>query len=801
MMTSPVAEKPSDNTPRGPLRALYDWVTGTTPTPDPSPGPAKAHQGAALPARIGHYAVARKLGEGGMGVVYEARDERLERTVAVKTMSSVAKDETARKRFWREARAAASVNHPNVCHIYEIGEQGDELFIAMELLEGEALADRLRRGPLSVSETVPIGLGMLAALQALHARGIVHRDLKPSNVFVTPHGVKLLDFGLARPSDPELAQSLNSAAGLTRTGMMVGTPRYMAPEQVTGDDVDPRCDLFAAGAILFEMLAGRPAFGGRNLVEILHATLYEQPAALTGSPAVAAVDRVIRRALAKRPADRWASADAMAEELGGVRGTPGEETPALARALTRLVVLPFRVLRPDPETDFLAFSLPDAIATSLSAFGSLIVRSSATAARFAGETPDLKALAADADVDRVVMGTLLRSGDQLRAVAQLVEAPAGTLLTSHTVQSSLGDLFRLQDDIVRRVVQALSLPLAGGGESPAPDAPRNPRAYELYLRANELGRTYEGLPRARDLYLSCLELDPAFAPAWARLGRCHRVIGKFIEASPDSDARAEEALRRALELNPRLSVAHKFYAQLEADMGQASRALVRLLGEAGRHGNDPELFAGLVHVLRYCGLYEQSMAAHEEARRLDPNVPTSFEQTVLMTGDIERLLAVEPPPLVAGVDSGIRVIGLGLAGRLDEARRELADMRKGVGGSGIAAFGLWTDYLTAWLDRRPADMVAGIFGLSALKIQEDPEAMFQEGWLLCDAGAHAEGLPHLQQAVAKGYYVVPTLASLPHFDALREHPAFQTLLADAEAGQERALLAFREAGGERLLGR
>ena len=201
----------------------------------------------------------------------------------------------------------------------------------------------------------------------------------------------------------------------------------MAPEQLTGEPVDARSDLFATGAFLFEMLAGRPAFGGRTVVDILHATLHEQPPALTGSPAVAAVDRVIRRALAKRPAERPASADTMAEELRAVRGVDGDDTATLAQALTRLVVLPFRVLRPDPETDFLAFSLPDAIATSLSGIGSLIVRSSATAARFAGEAPDLKALSAEADVDRVVMGTLLRSGNQLRAAAQLVEAPGGTI--------------------------------------------------------------------------------------------------------------------------------------------------------------------------------------------------------------------------------------------------------------------------------------------------------------------------------------------------------------------------------------
>ena len=801
MIEGPVAEKPLDNTPRGRLRALYDWmVTRAAPSPpsDPSLAPTPPPD-EAVPDRIGHYAIARKLGQGGMGVVYAARDERLERTVAVKTMSSLAHDETARKRFWREARAAASVNHPNVCHIYEIGEHGDELFIAMELLEGESLAERLRHGPLSVAETVPIGLGILAALGALHARGIVHRDLKPSNVFLTRHGVKLLDFGLARPSDPELARSLSSATELTRTGMLVGTPRYMAPEQVTGDDLDARTDLFATGAILFEMLAGRPAFAGANVVEILHATLHEQPPALVGSPAIAAADRVIHQALAKRPAERPASAEAMAEELRAAAGIDGGETPALARALTRLVVLPFRVLRPDPETDFLAYSLPEAIATSMAGIGSLIVRSSATAARFGGETPDLKALAAEADVDRVVMGTLLRAGDQLRAAAQLVEAPGGTLLTSHTVQAPLGDLFRLQDDIARRVVEALSLPLGGSGVSPFPDTPHNARAYELYLRGNEMARTYDGLSRARDLYERCLELDPSFAPAWAYLGRCHRVIGKYVEPSPDSEARAEEAFRRALEINPRLSVAHKLYAHLESDIGQAQRAIVRLLGQATRHGNDPELFSGLVHACRYCGLFEQSIAAHQEARRLDPNVPTSVEQTTLMTGDLERLMAIEPSLVVAGADDGIRVIGLGLAGRREDARRALEAMRRT---TRIATFNSWAQYLMAWIDKRAADMWSNNMSeLGGLKIRDDPEAIFQEGWLLCDVGEHQRGLGFLRRAVEKGYFVAPTLTGSRHFDALRGDPGFEEVLAMAEAGRDRALAAFREAGGERLLGR
>jgi eukaryotic-like serine/threonine-protein kinase len=385
-----------------------------------------------------------------------------------------------------------------------------------------------------------------------------------------------------------------------------------------------------------------------------------------------------------------------------------------------------------------------------------------------------------------------------RCCGPLVDAPGGTLLTSHTVQAPLGDLFGLQDDIAHRVADALSLPLAGV-TPPSSDRPADAHAYQLYLRGNELARTYDGVLAARDLYQQCLERDPRFAPAWARLGRCHRVVGKYIDPDPGSDARAEDAFRRALALNPRLSLAHKFYANLEADIGQASGALRRLLGEAALHGNDPELFAGLVHACRYCGLYEQSIAAHAEARRLDPNVTTSVEQTLLMAGDVDAMLAMQAPKLIAGADDGIRVIALGLAGRRDEARVRLAAMRES---SRIPLFVGWMDYIAAWLDGSARNVSEEIerAGLGVLKIQDDPEAIFQEGWMSCDVGQHARGLADLERAVAKGYFVAPTLTRWPQFDALRGEPRFQALLASAEAGRARALQAFRDAGGERLLG-
>jgi tetratricopeptide (TPR) repeat protein len=425
-----------------------------------------------------------------------------------------------------------------------------------------------------------------------------------------------------------------------------------------------------------------------------------------------------------------------------------------------------------------------------------VVRSSATAARFAGDTPDLKVLAAEADVDRVVIGTLMRAGDEVRVNAQLVEAPTGTLLTSQSIHAPLGDLFTLQDDLTQRVVEALSPPLSTERMAAHGNPPPNPRAYELYLRANELERSYATLGKARDLYLHALELDANFAPAWAHLGRCHRVIGKFVEGSSDSELNAENALRRALAIDPDLSVTHKFYAALEADMGVAEGAVVRLVREATRRGNDPELFAGLVHALRYCGLFEESVTAHDEARRLDPNVSTSLEGTLLLTGDLQRLLAFEHTD-PGGGDEGIRIMGLGLAERRDEARELLVSLRDKLR---IPALQAWTHYLLAWLDRRPHDLRTHATEFSGLKIHDDPEAIFLQGWLACDAGAGEMGLTYLQRAIAKGYSPVATLTQARQFDDMRHLPAFASLLSDAEAGRRRARTAFREAGGQRLLG-
>src|SRR5215471_9893034 len=239
----------------------------------------------ALPERIGPYTITGKLGEGGMGVVYRANDTRLNRPVALKMILDSGDDEDSRKRFLREAQAAARVTHPNICRLYDIGELDGRPFLVMELLEGESISERLQRGPLPLEEALQVMLDILSALAALHRSSIVHRDLKPSNVFLSTQGVKLLDFGLAKPFvSPSGGEGLTRSE-LTERGLIAGTPRYASPEQVTGKPVDARSDLFATAAILFEMLAGKPGFAGDSAIEIFHAILYEPPPALGGSPA------------------------------------------------------------------------------------------------------------------------------------------------------------------------------------------------------------------------------------------------------------------------------------------------------------------------------------------------------------------------------------------------------------------------------------------------------------------------------------------------------------------------------------
>jgi TolB-like protein/tRNA A-37 threonylcarbamoyl transferase component Bud32 len=744
--------------------------------------------------RLGKYEIVSSLGAGGMGEVYRALDSRLEREVAIKVLRAGATDQETQARLWREARAAASVSHPGICQIYDVGETADQLFIVMELLTGESLGSRLQDGPLPLPEAGAIGLGMLAALSALHSRQIVHRDLKPTNVFLTDSGVKLLDFGLARSRDSSRGQDLT----LTRTGVVTGTPRYMAPEQWADATLDPRMDLFAAGAMLFEMLAGRPAFPGDDLMQVYHAVMSGQPPALTGSSAIAAVDAVIHRALEKRPADRYQTADAMAHALRGaltVATVSSTSSQAAARPTTRLMAVPFRLLRPDPEVDFLTIGLPDAILGSLAGIPSLVVRSTLAASGFAAaEAPDLRKIAADAGVDVVLYGTLLRAGGQIRVTAQLLDAVSGTILWSKTVQLALQDIFQVQDELARAIVESLAIPLSSKDQTRTRrDMPVSARAYEFYLRGNQLAYDSSMFPVAGEMYRSALAEDPDYAPAWARLGRIYRLLAKYGgEHVEDHRQKAEHAFQRALELNPDLSVAHNLFTYFEVEsLGRAKEAMARLLERARSQPADPELFAGLVQACRFCGLLDESLAADRHARRLDPAIRTSVMYTHFMKGDWERAIASDADDLRWVTNWSLPLVGQ--PGQAVESYRQVeqrplpAMVRLLVAGSRLVLEG-------------KRDEAIRTFRQSGAGRIRDPEANYFQARALAQIGEIDAALTMLGEVIDTGFTCPTILERDPHLEPLRGDRRFDALADRARARSLEARDVFTRLGGDALLG-
>ena len=461
------------------------------------------------------------------------------------------------------------------------------------------------------------------------------------------------------------------------------------------------------------------------------------------------------------------------------------------QARKRLVVLPFRMLKPDADLDFLGFSLPDALTTELSAIDSLIVRSSLVAAKFAGETPDLARIAREAQVDFVVSGTILRLGAEVRVSAQLSDAVAGTLLWSHTAHSSINDLFQLQDTLTTRIAASLSEPLSGPAQGRLRrDVPATPKAYELYLRGNEVSPFVFARDKsiaARDFYLQSLEEDPSYAPTWARLARTYRLLGKYgADDTAANMQRADDALRQALRLNPDLSIAHNLFAQIEVDRGDAPAAMVRLLERLRQRGPNAELYAGLVHACRFCGLFEESIAAHHRAVALDPTTQTGVMHAYFALRRWEDVVAVS-----AHVRGYVLALSLAELGRRDEAFAVFADLEKR---------GPLHDFMLAGRELIAGNATESIAAMTrALASLRDPESMHYGGRHFAHLGEEGMALDVLEGAIDGGYYGVTPLTIDPWLDRLRAEPRFKALLARARERNAAAAAAFTASRGPQLL--
>lgn len=469
--------------------------------------------------------------------------------------------------------------------------------------------------------------------------------------------------------------------------------------------------------------------------------------------------------------------------------------PDKAAPLTRLIVLPFHQLREDSDTAYLAYSLPDAVTCSLSGLESLIVRSSLVASRYAGPSADTHAIGAETDVDMIVTGTLLRAGSGVRVHTQLTEVASGTLLWSHTAQAPVGDLFELQDELAHRIVESLSAPLTARDRARlASNVPASKAAYDFFLRGNQLSVDPRQWDVARDLYERCVAEDARFAPAWARLGRLYHMQTKYIEPGRGSTigaapglSRAEAAFKKALELDPDLPLAHKLYAHLEADLGRAHDAMVRLLGCA--RTADAELMAGLVTACRYCGLLDASVAAHRRARQLDSRIATSVMHTWFMQGDWASLAKVSVADFPYIVPLALMELGRGdealpvlreVEGRIPTRRRHVVTAAR------------------VLLEGRTADSVAAIQAMLSPDFR-DPEGRFYVARHVARYGDADQAIAQLEGIIADGFFCNPVIARDTWFDALRGKPAFKTLLAHCETKHRAAVQAFERLNGASLL--
>ena len=739
----------------------------------------------AVPERIGHYRILAKIGEGGMGVVYVAEDDRLGRRVALKLLRHDSSDPRGRERLVREARVAAALSDPRLCQVFELGEWDGHPFIAMELIAGTSLAARLSAGPIVPAEAIQIAVQVAEALQVLHAHGVVHRDLKPSNIFLTGASVKVLDFGLAR----SFTMDGTTAPPVTRTGTIVGTPQYAAPEQLAGTSVDGRADLFSLAVILFEMIAGRPPFGGQTIAALIHSVLFDAPPALAGSPAVIALDRVVHRALAKRADDRFPDAASLIADLRRLLPFFGDDHVAEIRRVLRLAVLPFRLLKPDSEIDYLPASVADVLASSLSGMESLVVRSNLASARYANTRPDLNVLASELAADVILTGSILRVKDRLRVSVELVSVPAGDVLLADTMQVAVDDVFDLLESLASRVVAAL--PLTDQDQSRRPGSrSSSTKAFDLYLHGMQLRMETSSWKQARACFQQSVDIDDSFAPAWAERGRLDRVLGKYED--PDQLKQAESALMHALELDPDNAAAQYYFAQLEIDLGRVDAALARLLRRVRERRVEPQIHAALVHACRYGGLLEASVAAHRRAQRLDPQISTSILHTYYMQGAFE-LAAQEAHRSSDPVESR----ALAALGRdreaIETARREEERF------AAMPLLRSFSSALRAALEQREDEALEALQAFDAFGFN-DGEGLFYVAEIYARLGFIDRAMAILERTVGEGFLCVPAYESNPVLARVREHERWHALIDRARSRQQSIIETFTRAGGPTLLG-
>ena len=508
---------------------------------------------------ISHYKILEKLGEGGMGVVYKAEDTKLKRIVALKFLSPMISDAKARKRFIREAQAASSLEHPNICSIHEIDETPEgRMFIVMPCYEGETLQAKIERGPMKLEEACDIASQVASGLSKAHEKGIVHRDIKPGNIFVTNDGLaKIVDFGLAK---------LSGRTKLTKTGTAPGTVAYMSPEQLKGEDVDQRSDIWALGVVLYEMITGETPFRGDFEQARMYSILNEEPAPVAdlraGVPTQ--LGRIIDLALAKMPEERYESARAFLADLksleNDITSVISERRLSEVRRRPSVAVLPFVNLSADKEQEYFCDGISEEILNALTHVAGLRVVARTSAFAFKGQQVDVREIGRKLNVEAILEGSVRKAGVRLRVTVQLVSVADGYHLWSEKYDRDMEDIFAIQDEIGLAVADKLKVGLLG--EEKTAILKRHTidlEAYNLYLKGVYFHRKYtaDGFNKAIDNFEKALKRDPGYALAYYGLTEVFYAATYFGNMAPnEAYPRAKSYVKKALEIDNTLGEAH-----------------------------------------------------------------------------------------------------------------------------------------------------------------------------------------------------------------------------------------------------
>ncbi|HEV2396900.1 MAG TPA: protein kinase [Candidatus Sulfotelmatobacter sp.] len=779
--------------------------------------------------QVSHYRILGKLGGGGMGVVYEAEDLKLGRHVALKFIpENLTGDPKSMERFTREARAASLLNHPNICTIHGIEDNNGHPFIVMEKLEGESLKQHIAGHPMNVDEVLEVGVQVADALVASHAKNIVHRDIKPANIFLTPSGVKVLDFGLAK-----LVHNLGSEddAGadnsLTAVGVIPGTAVYMSPEQARSEMVDARSDLFSFGVVLYEMATGKKPFTGANSLVTLDAVLHSKPIPPHDvNPKVPIeLEGIIGKAMEKDRSHRYQSAAEMKSDLvllkrenesGQLKS--GSHTAKLRAATktfgrnTRLqtylligtaallitvvaavgawwykhreianaeqrnaiAVLPLQNMNGDFNVDYLRFALADELSSVLTYARTLEVRPSTVTRRFVEPDLDPKKVGQQLHVGRILTGSFRKQGDQLIVTLEAIDVPTDRLLWQTTVTEKADNLIGLQEQLTAQVQHGL-LPILGGGAGAteaSASRPKNQQAYDFYLRSVAVPHDPAPNKEAIKMLEWAVGIDPTYAPAWEALGQRDYFDSLYGGGGEKMFQRSNSDYERALSLDPNRMMAASSLITNRVERGELGRAYDAATDLVRRLPQSADAHFALAYVFRYAGMLDKSTEQCNAARQLDPGNFTfrSCAWSFLEMGKTDR--AMDFVHLDAGSEWAAWVTPyIYLAeGNVHDAHEAARNMGK--------ASSYHRELMEACTaPQRPADLPKIVRETeSSVMMEPDAEAWYHIGSLMAACGQNEPALRLLKAAVQQNYCAYGALLDDPLLKDLRKETAFNEVL-------------------------